>query len=871
MDGAPGLEVVLGTASALSIVNGANGNVIGSSDPLGTWIMRSECVGVDLDANPGQELVCLLDSSLTPATNQRRAFALRYNGAAAPALELLWSTALASDDGELTWRDPVADLDADGLMELVASGKAADGTWTTTVLAAESGAVLATIPNAITRGVANTVPGGELVLITAMDTSLAGWRFQRAGQPGASPLWAIPDVDLLGFQDLARRAQTRISARALTVDVDGYGRQDLITMTTAAPQKVVAYSTSSATPAVVGEFVLPNDLELVSAWPTASAIGLGRLAVLQNDGIVRVLEARLLAMESPDDVVAPGLRFGGYHLAGGWRDLQSTMVVGTLSPGQPHSIIARDSRGALVRLDAAHGSFAAPPRTEWTRTRSFSPAIVGNLVGNQPGVACFATKQPVTADPEQLLEVLSADGTPVWSVDVPKRPFNDILPGAFSAPGARDLVFEWGDPGDTQVRKRAVSGTTGATIWDSAALEAGSGRQPAGMAVGDWDGDGLDDVFHQATSTRVISGADGQELVNTGAGPSYFQPLLANLDDDPANEVILQGGVTPAQAYDDDLSTLLWTSSESDRPVPYGSLITCPDGRKIFIEGSWLNAARLRVTTLSGADVGIESTIVLAGGAAYADEAAAIAAGKSLSQLGSIAAHSDLRGAGQPIAMVGSGDGWLYGYEPCTGSLEIVYDAGAPVGAPIFGDTDGDGKDEILISTADGYLYALRNLTLAAPGYVWDIDPDAGITDRDVNAVVTRDSLSARWRDVPGATSYEVTVVNLDEQYISTPFWTDVGLVTQTTLTGLPLQHDAAYRFAVRAIAADGRSVDTVSNGVVVRFPDEVGDGDAGPDAGPPTSATGGCGCSSDTSASSKAGFALLLLLVAGRLRRRVR
>ncbi len=151
--------------------------------------------------------------------------------------------------------------------------------------------------------------------------------------------------------------------------------------------------------------------------------------------------------------------------------------------------------------------------------------------------------------------------------------------------------------------------------------------------------------------------------------------------------------------------------------------------------------------------------------------------------------------------MVGSGDGWLYAYQPCTGTLEFVYRVGAPVGSPIFADTDGDGNDEILVSAADGYLYALRDLAIASPGYVWDTDPDHGITDRDVNAITTRDHLSARWRDVPGAVSYEVTVVNLDGDYLTDPAWTDVGNVVETTLTGLA----ARGRFRLSVFRSRGR------------------------------------------------------------------
>ncbi len=47
--------------------------------------------------------------------------------------------------------------------------------------------------------------------------------------------------------------------------------------------------------------------------------------------------------------------------------------------------------------------------------------------------------------------------------------------------------------------------------------------------------------------------------------------------------------------------------------------------------------------------------------------------------------------------MVGSSDGWLYAIDPCQGTLTFAYNFNAPVGEPVFGDTDGDGFDEILV------------------------------------------------------------------------------------------------------------------------------------------------------------------------------
>jgi hypothetical protein len=218
----------------------------------------------------------------------------------------------------------------------------------------------------------------------------------------------------------------------------------------------------------------------------------------------------------------------------------------------------------------------------------------------------------------------------------------------------------------------------------------------------------------------------------------------------------------------------------------------------------------------------------------YPTEATATAAGATLGQLTAANVHMNLTGQNHPTAVVGSSDGWLYGFNPCNVSIDFAVNFGTPVGEATFGDTDGDGLDEILTTTADGYLYDLKNDSIAAPSYVWDIDPDHGITNHDVDSIVTTNKLSGTWASVNGSTAYEVAIVDSKSQIISVPAWQNVGTKVSASVTGLPLQDGQKYFFAVRAVGPQGVSVDAESNGVVVHFP-----GDAGaPDSGPPRDAS---------------------------------
>lgn len=870
VDGLPGDEVIVGGFDSLSVVNGTTGQVLASTDPLGNRIDRSECMGVDLDGIAGDEIICILNDRLPPGIDQRKAFVLRYDPEASSRLEVVWSLILAPDlDGDLSWVDPVADLDGDGKLEIVISAKDETGTWTTRILAAEDGTEIAALSGQIARGRVASLPGGSTVLLTAEGADVVGWQVARGASPPARSLWRVPDTTVLTVDDRARKARGGLFTRVLEVDVQGDGRADLLGQRLVGASRLTAYSTDLAAVNPIAVLDAPTGFDFVGAWPVVAPAA-GILAVLQNDGALRLVDENLVAVTSGDDVLGSGLRFGGYYLEGGWRQLQSTVVAGRLSAtATADSVIARDSRGSLIALDPSLSSFASPPRPQWTAAESFSPVIVDKLIGGtEPGIACLALQQPVTPDPSYELNALRANGTVEWSVNIPRVPFNDVLPAVLDDDGVPDLVFEWGDPSNTSVSFRGISGANGSTLWDSAPIDAGNGRQPAGFAIGRWNADASSDIVYQARSTRVVSGVDGVELANSGPGYAYYQPTLSDISGTGELEVVLHGSTAAAQMLDHSLQTVLWTSAHDDKPKPYGALVRCAGtDRTVLVEGSELNPSRLKFSTLSGANFREERAVVLAGGTVFADELEAQQDGRLLGSLGSVATHRDLRGTGTPLALVGSDDGWLYGLDPCTGTLALSYEFGAPVGSPIFADTDGDGRDEILVSVADGYLYNLRQLVIAAPSYVWDIDPTQGIVDRDVDTISTLSEISARWRDVTGTLSYELAVVTSDGDFLTSPAWQDQGNVTQATVTGLSLTVGRAYFVSVRAIGPDGRSVDTMSDGIVVL----PGRDDAGSDGGLGGSRNGGCGCNGGSA--HPGALSILFFVCMGRLllRRRPR
>ena len=52
------------------------------------------------------------------------------------------------------------------------------------------------------------------------------------------------------------------------------------------------------------------------------------------------------------------------------------------------------------------------------------------------------------------------------------------------------------------VFEHAFSISKGAELWTNVAVGTGCGLQPSGFSVGDWNGDGFDDIVHQFGVTR---------------------------------------------------------------------------------------------------------------------------------------------------------------------------------------------------------------------------------------------------------------------------------------------------------------------------------------------------------------------------------
>jgi hypothetical protein len=844
-DGAP--ELTLQNADGISILDGATGRIEASSPDLGDWFGMAYCEPADVVPGGPVEILCAFGTTLAPPGTAHRVIAFAYRPQPA-RLDVLWSTDVGEVDAEpglgAGW---IQDLDGDGLLEVAVTGTRASGAVVTTILDTATGRLLGTLEGSAHIG-AVALGSGEAVYLTQTAQLLELWSFRRDGAPPLVARDRLKDRRVLMRRDDDRALRQGRFARLLTADVDGDGDEDLFTVNTKRPEEVVIHDLASG--AAIRTWQARPGAQVLAGWRDDA----GQVVLSTSDG-------RLTTVSRDTTALIGSVRAGGYYDPGGRQHLPAAPIAGPVQGDAADEVIVTDSRRSLLMLDARDASNAAPPAVLWQIPDTTAPGIVPGLgAGGSTGLACqrIDTSQVPAV---HMVAALAGDGGRRWETAVGPLMFNDVLPGNFDGDDVPDLVVQWGLTSDNALRTTAFAGSDGRALWTHVAND-GITRFPSGHAITDWNGDGFDDVVFHHYRTRVLSGRDGSTLVEnawTGEPNWYFMPTLVDVDGDGAPEVSLHGGQPSLRTLARDLTTRVWTASDADNPYPYAAATRCSTG-PVLVSASAKNPARLKVTSQAGSQAGAARGVVLAGGRIFTDEGTAAAAGVTLGQLTSVYAHEDLTGTGRPSAVVGSSDGWLYALDPCTLALDFAIDFRAPVGAAAFGDTDGDGLDEILVMAADGFLYGIRNAPIAGSGEVRDIDSSTGST-ADVDEITTRDTLSASWDPVAGSTGYQVAVALAEGGYVSTPAWTDVS-TTSITITGLPLVDNQRYVIAVRARSAQGMSPDVLSDGVLVHLP-------PGPDDEEPGQpAPGGC-CSTSTDGRGAAAAAALVAVAITRRRRR--
>ncbi len=834
-DGDGRLEMLLATQDVYMLLDGATGTEITRTGDVGTAVQHATCTPIDVDDEPGEELACI--HNVPFYATERSVFLLDWNGT---NLVMLWRRYMGNMAGAELRTIELA-VGFGPRLELVVSSRSdANQSWTTYLLDAASGNQDAALIGQLVAGSAPR-PGGGKYLLTIDNGGLTAWFDDGAGLVQA---WRrAGDEEPLVIVDLQAGRRAAVSRR--TAVLPSTGR--IVVVPHSAPGVIRALELDDAGATMTAEVVLPVGSVAASAFIVAD-YARSPLAVSRSDGYLTPYDESLNVQLSGDDVHLGGIRTGGYYSAGSFRQLGGPPRTADIDADGRDEIIVGDSRVAMVRLDPEHGSHIVPPTSTWTIRDTLSPAITASAVGVST-IACIERNTTEAGTFRYSVSLQNADGALIWTAALPGPPLSDLLPGDFDGDGIKDFVVQWGATGDVLLRTRTYRGSDGSLMWEDVS-DPGAGRAPAGPSVSRWPGEANESVLHVGASrVWVLSGPSGVPVAQSPAlNLFYFLPAVIDVDADVDPEVVLTGGFAPLHLLDSDLSPI-WISGEAnERPYPYGTVARCADGTSILVSQSFGFPSRIKLTQLSGALIGSQRTLWLGGGDAFASESEATTAGAWLGQLTSSTTHSNLTGEGRPTTLVGSSDGYLYGLDPCAGTLEFSKQFPAAVGEAVYGDTDDDGKDEILVTVADGYLYALQNHSIDPPAWINDLDVGSDST-ADIDAQRVGVSLAAQWEAVPGATGYQVAVVDREGRYVTDPPWQPVT-DTSTVLREITTVTAGFYRIAVRSVGPGGHSIDSASDGVrIVAAPDDGGE--------VVDSGTGCCGINEDPTS------ALLLALVA--------
>lgn len=807
-DGVP--EVALASFDEMLLVRGDNGAVIASLTAPGAAghpFSQAEAIAAELDGQPGKELLVVQPNGQVIGGHGPPALMAFKVSPASQQAAHLWTKSSGSFEGEIVRAaDIVVDIDADGVDEVVASYRSplTNGVWVTEVLSGATGSALYSMPGARFEGAANldADPGAELVAaktsglvvikkaqgggLSQVGAPVAGYRalsvvaadlrqrgetqrrlavIKRAGQPvqvlAGLPAGTVPYADLAAARSFVSATSFSLATTGLNVGstytpaagtITDASRADFSTR----PYEQFAMATSNGTTEVLDDSMeVTNGIVMVNEPPVGTRLG---------------------------GAMQPRIGAEGGPLIG--MDPEGPFVV---LPGAPQGLlVAKVSNASLV----------VPPHPKWIEPGMGSPSII-------PAGAGMIGPLVAGIDGNELVARQASSGQLVGSFDLgPGYAAGTPLPLAAAGQAAPVVGIDWRVEG-VQIAQRAVSFATNSVVWSAPPFAFG-GYYASG--AGDLDGDGTDEWYWVSNVLSRRNAATGQLDTYPGLSTGYSIPMVADFMGSQAPDLLLQGGVTAPKL----VSSALVQAWEGPLPeqmnVMAGTRVACAAGARFVtpaVQSPYLRA-------FDGATGALVGERVLAGGSVYASVAAAAAAGAKVGTLSNASSVADAGLAG-PAVLVGSSDGYLYALQGCSLNLLWAKSLGAPVAEPVIGDADNDGIVEIVVGAADGYVYGLdwppltapQNMALSGAG------PDGSL------AVPVGEAVSLKWSPVPGASGYEVALVDPEGRPIRSPAYEgakgeSASISMEGALAGRP------YRVAVRARSGDLAGAEAFSGDIVI-------------------------------------------------------
>jgi len=823
-----------------------NGYPLGFSLPYGGF----NSAPVDLDGDRRPELVGFTNNTYEPSINSRAVFVLDYDPARPQAqrLRVRWRQGVPNltTDVHRFLDYATVDLDRDGRAELVSTFDVQGMGPTTFIRRSSDGTVVARIPGTTVAGVLDTGPGLPVTVLVKRGLTLEGYRFASftgvpmGGIVPTTPLFTIANADTVHHSNLQRRQRGFAETSIVSVpEADGIHRALVVSLNDR--QRLVSYNIrDEGIAARLNEYDAGAGLSVGAVQPQSNLMAMGEgILITRTDGVMVVLDRQLAPRNlGTREVPLPGVRFGGFY-SGGCGSFGAP--VASRFDGASDSILVTNSQRELVRLDAAMATRVRAPEIAWRWAGAASPAIIDvDGDGARDIVAVTDTRQ---SGQFNTLQARRSDGSSsIFSRNIPdtstEQVYGDVVPLA-GAGGVRFSVIT-ANSGDGNSRAYAFSGRGDRLFATPPTRFAGSGL--GFISASDITGDGRDDfLFEQAAILYLFNGNDGAAL---GQGLStYPQMNVVTTGRAGAVQFISGGAYAQLDGVRIDRNAMMqyvpaaqWSWSTTRYPVGspnncFGAIVQCSDGLRY----AQALSTTPRVVVVNATTGAVVYDVALAQGRTFADEMelrTAVAAPGLLTNVNATQALSGSMMSAVPAFVVGSSEGYLYALDACANAASLRWSMNfrAPVGEAIFADTDGDGADEIVVSSADGFLHGVDTERFPAPSFVYDTDPPA-VPSMDVDERAGA-SLEALWAAVPGATAYEWALFTATGSPVSRGVRPEDGpfirSMTTTAFWNEGLVDGTRYVFAVRAVGPGGvSSVETLSDGV--RYVRRIG-GDAGAD-----------------------------------------
>lgn len=809
-EGEPGRILAFGDVDGdgvLDIVNTGRAHVCAWSATTGALLAVSEAlpdpmaVGemstADVDGDGRDEIFVFTDWTLVDVPS-RRVYALGWDGG---ALKLEWTvTPTDPVTARHTWAPrPLVDADGDGSLDVVTSFWE-DG-WRTMVLAAATGAPIATLDGRVAIDVADVDGDGVPELLVAETAAQKPEAYadkalvdlvDAPGEPVAPhDVMVLPGalVRLGPFPvPLGLGAGEVVTAR----DTNGDSVAELLELRTLDAPDTVAAVAPLAGP--------------VSSLQMHAVAGEPRVGVLYASGEVASLDVALVLRNDDDGDGHPELRYGGFL---------AKRVVG--ADGADVVVVSAQAGGQVAALDASAGTpIESPPTLLEAYSNGGQHPLLVQLGPLGLGI-CVLWRNP---DGVTNLIVRALDGTTISVTPLGGKggtysfPLDPLL---FDADGdGVDTIYLLAlDAGPAEITHQLLAvDALGGLLWPALPIATPGGNVGglAALTVGPH----APALVLTASTRRVAIGAlTGAVLHDDKDGVSHYygQPVQTDLDGDGQDEMIILGTQVGALALEPDLS-VRWEGTVGDALRGPGGVV--PSGAATIVAQGRTHDFRLAF--LDGVSGEVLGEVALAGGAVV--DLASLDPDTLQPAITAVVPVEALGPAGVPGFLVAADDGALYAVNAVTRTLIWSAQLGAALGAPALVDVDGDGDGEIVVGVGTGHVVVVDDSQVDPTSWVRENDGTGpALSDAaDLDEQEVGDRVHVNWAPVADASSYVVRVRSqngtlLAERAVEAP-------LAATTVDGLTLQVGQTYLTGVTSVKVgfgDVTSADEVfSDGVTV-------------------------------------------------------